>query len=493
MVYDPRIRAGIFAGESGGDYNALFGYQNRPNGRFSDINLTSMPISDVIAFTDPSGPYAQYVKGQVGRVATPVGAYQVVGSTLRDAVNALGIDPNTTFNQATQDRIGQWILENQGTGAWEGYQPNAAPVQISTSGVETMPMTPQQPQGLLGLLGIQKQDPTAVDQTALPFYQRDRFRDVMGNLAIGLNSLRMNPDAALPQMVMARREGRAAEQQNNRTIEWLRSQPNGERFAGLAEAVGAGPALQMYQEAMKGPDQTAAEQNFAAYQRILATQGPEAADLFITMAKGGTSINMPAQIGTIPAGYRVEYGPNNMPVAMVPIAGGPADTEAQAAAAADAARARVEDVQESVAVNIIDDLVSTLDQEGIFNLPEAGIIGQAISPVNQEARDFANKLSTIQSIVAFDRLQQMRDASKTGGALGAVSTNELDLLMSSLGTLQQSSSPAALRDSLLNIKRIMTKIDRDPVASQLYYGGGQSAGQPTGGDGFTVTGTLGTR
>ena len=27
-------------------------------------------------------------------VATPVGAYQVVGTTLRDAVKALGIDPS---------------------------------------------------------------------------------------------------------------------------------------------------------------------------------------------------------------------------------------------------------------------------------------------------------------------------------------------------------------------------------------------------------------
>ena len=492
MVYDPRIRAGIFAGESGGDYNALFGYQNRPDGRFSDINLTSMPISDVLAFTDPSGPYAQYVKGQVGRVATPVGAYQVVGSTLRDAVNALGIDPNTPFSPATQDRIGQWILENQGTGAWEGYSPNASPIQISTSGVNDMPMTPQQPMGLLGQLGIQKQDPMATDQTALPFYQRDRFKDSMGALAMAFNELRMNPSQAVPQAVMAGRESRAAEQQNNRTVEWLRSQPNGERFAQLAEAVGAGPALQMYQEAIKGADQTAAEQNFAAYQRILATQGKEAADRFLTMAKGGTSINMPAQIGTIPAGYRVEYDVNNMPVAMVPVAGGPADTEAKVAAAADEARARNQGVQENVAVKTIDDLVATLDQGGIFDLPEAGIYGELISPINQEARDFANKLSTVQSIVAFDRLQQMRDASKTGGALGAVSTNELDLLVSSLGTLQQSTSPAALRESLLNIKRIMTKIEQDPVASQYYYGGQQGAGQPAAGGGFTVTGTLGT-
>lgn len=488
MVYDPRIRAGIFAGESGGDYNALFNYQNRPDGRFSGINLTSMPISDVLSFTDPSGPYAQYVKGQVGRVATPVGAYQVVGSTLRDAVNSLNIDPSTPFDQATQDRIGQWILDTQGTGAWEGYQTNAAPrTQISTSGVNEMPMTPQQPQGLLGYLGIQKQDPAATDQTALPFYQRDRFKDTMGNLAIALNEMRLNPSQAIPQVIQARQGSREQERMNNRTVEWLRSQPNGERFASLAESVGAGPALQMYQAAMKGADRTAAQTNFAEYQRILAEQGPAAADQFLRMAEGGTRINMPAQIGTIPAGYRAEYNENGQPVALVPIAGGPADTEAQAAADAAAARASGDQTRGSVVADTIDNIIDTLDRGGIFNLPEAGIAGQWLSSVNQEARDVKNQLSVIQSTVALDRLQQMRDASKTGGALGGVSERELDLLMNALGSIDQSSSPQILRENLLQIKRIMTKIEQDPVASSAYYGGTT----PSGAGGFAVTGSIG--
>ena len=136
----------IFAGESGGDYDALFGYQNRPDGIFSGIKVSEMPIADVIKFTSPSGAYGEYVKGQVGRVATPVGAYQVVGSTLRGAVEALGLDPNQKFDKATQDKIGQYILKTQGTGAWEGYGKGGA----------AMAQEPQKPQGLLGgLLGGQ--------------------------------------------------------------------------------------------------------------------------------------------------------------------------------------------------------------------------------------------------------------------------------------------------------------------------------------------------
>lgn len=136
----------IFAGESGGDYDALFGYQNRPDGKFEGIKVSEMPIADVIKFTSPTGAYGQYVKGQVGRVATPVGAYQVVGSTLRGAVEALGLDPSQKFDKATQDKIGQYILKTQGTGAWEGYGKGGA----------AMAQEPQQPQGLLGgLLGGQ--------------------------------------------------------------------------------------------------------------------------------------------------------------------------------------------------------------------------------------------------------------------------------------------------------------------------------------------------
>nr|WP_246726156.1 lytic murein transglycosylase [Rhizobium laguerreae] len=72
-----------------------------------------MPIRDVIAFTDPSGPYAQSVKSQTGRVATPVGRYQVVGTTLRNAVGALGLDPNAPFDKNAQDAVGAYLARQR--------------------------------------------------------------------------------------------------------------------------------------------------------------------------------------------------------------------------------------------------------------------------------------------------------------------------------------------------------------------------------------------
>ncbi len=116
------IRNGIFAGESGGDYNALYGYQNRKGGKFANVRLTEMTVDQAIAFSAPSGPYGQWVKNTIGRVATPMGAYQIVGTTLRAAKKGLGLKGDEVMTPELQEMLGQWIYRQQGTGAWEGYR-----------------------------------------------------------------------------------------------------------------------------------------------------------------------------------------------------------------------------------------------------------------------------------------------------------------------------------------------------------------------------------
>lgn len=98
--------------EGAGGYDTLYGNAQK-NGPFAGTDVTRMPIRDVIAFTHPSGPYAQSVKDQIGRVATPVGRYQVVGTTLRNAVGALGLDPNAPFDQNAQDAVGAYLARQR--------------------------------------------------------------------------------------------------------------------------------------------------------------------------------------------------------------------------------------------------------------------------------------------------------------------------------------------------------------------------------------------
>jgi hypothetical protein len=249
-----RIQQGIFKGESGGDYGALFGYQNRPGGKFADIDLTKMTIDEALEFANPSGNYGQFVKGQVGRVATPMGAYQVVGSTLRDAKKGLGFSGQETMSPEVQDIIGKWIYKTQGTGAWEGYKPLGEDQAIASQAMqvlgkspkgllaptqtpetETKPMIQQQkPRGLLENLGIQKMEEGAEGETGQRFYQRDTFKDTAARMAPLLASMGSSPalQKATAGIAAQRTEGKA----RNKTIEYLRN--NGRED--LASAVESG-------------------------------------------------------------------------------------------------------------------------------------------------------------------------------------------------------------------------------------------------------------
>ena len=70
------------------------------------------------------------------------------------------------------------------------------------------------------------------------------------------------------------------------------------------------------------------------------------------------------------------------------------------------------------------------DNETFPGLGETGTLGKVkrTSPFNNPAVDLGNNIDTLRANFAFDALQAMRDASKTGGALGAISERELDLL-----------------------------------------------------------------
>jgi len=69
-----------------------------------------------------------------------------------------------------------------------------------------------------------------------------------------------------------------------------------------------------------------------------------------------------------------------------------------------------------------------------------------------KARDFKADLDTLKANIAFGQLTAMREASKTGGALGQVSERELGLLESALGGLDQGQSVEAFNDNLDKIQ-----------------------------------------
>jgi hypothetical protein len=69
-----------------------------------------------------------------------------------------------------------------------------------------------------------------------------------------------------------------------------------------------------------------------------------------------------------------------------------------------------------------------------------------------EAADLDQFLTTVKANVGFDKLQQMRETSPTGGALGQVSDRELKALQSVIASLSTEQSPGVLKANLAMVK-----------------------------------------
>lgn len=83
-------------------------------------------------------------------------------------------------------------------------------------------------------------------------------------------------------------------------------------------------------------------------------------------------------------------------------------------------------------------------------LKDLPIVG-GITPAGQ----MASLLETIEANVGFDKLQAMREASPTGGALGAVTERELKFLQAVFGSLRQDTTEQNVRYNLTRLKQHM--------------------------------------
>lgn len=491
MVIPSQVRAGIFAGESGGDYDALYGYSNR-RGPFAGVKVTDMTINDVIRFTDPNAPYAQWVKGQVGRVATPVGAYQVVGSTLRDAVRGLGLTGNEKFDQATQDAIGAWIYQTQGTGAWEGYKGPRA------GGAEMRP-------GLLSMStsGMPEQQPRSFGDRLRAGWQSG---ELMDNLALAFNSMRLNPDPNIGQMVDRRAERRSQSEAVNRTAAWLEAQGRPDLAEAVRRGMIDGAAAFTVMNQKPEDNRTALIQNYE-YARSMGFSG-SFEDFMRSGGGGGSVVNVgPTGIdyGTPPKDMAWARNPDGsvkldergVPMAL-PIQNTTLATNAAAATAATERKAATEQTYNDVVLDTIDTLIGSEDGktpamitsgEGLTNFSNVGTAASKTVGVLQGPTNVARTIDTIKSSIVLGRLQAMKDASATGASgMGSLTEKEVDLLASSLGSLSVELDAATLRQNLENIRRIWSKLNADPQARALYYSLGQQGAAPAGGgDDFTVT------
>ncbi len=119
--------------EGGGNYSTLFGHSQKD--KFSGVDVSKMTIGQLKEFSNPKGSYASFVKSKVGRVATPMGRYQFVGSTMSKVASEMGLSDDTVFDSKTQDAMFKFYLNkrisqgktmdekvSQVRNAWEGFK-----------------------------------------------------------------------------------------------------------------------------------------------------------------------------------------------------------------------------------------------------------------------------------------------------------------------------------------------------------------------------------
>ncbi|AZO45879.1 hypothetical protein EJ076_34750 [Mesorhizobium sp. M7D.F.Ca.US.005.01.1.1] len=134
----PAIRAGIFKGESGGDYNTLYGHVEK-SGPFAGTKLSDMTVDQALQFGSRNGPYGQWAASK-GITAAPMGAYQIINSTLGTVKSGMGLSGNERMTPDLQEKMGQYIYSKQGTGAWAGYH---GPGDPSAYPPPSPPLSPQ--------------------------------------------------------------------------------------------------------------------------------------------------------------------------------------------------------------------------------------------------------------------------------------------------------------------------------------------------------------
>ncbi|MDC0135760.1 hypothetical protein OAI26_03665 [Sulfitobacter sp.] len=97
--------------ESGrGGYDTLFNQAQGSGGPFEGFNVSQKTLGELYEFSNPSGAqgtYGAYVKATNPKevLATPMGRFQFIGSTLKEVAKKMGLPDDTVFNKETQDAV----------------------------------------------------------------------------------------------------------------------------------------------------------------------------------------------------------------------------------------------------------------------------------------------------------------------------------------------------------------------------------------------------
>lgn len=129
----------------------------------------------------------------------------------------------------------------------------------------------------------------------------------------------------------------------------------------------------------------------------------------------------------------------------------------------------------TLVVNTVDDALS---KTGFLT---TGFTGASLGLMpGTKAYDLRSTLDTVKANIGFSELQAMREASPTGGALGQVAVQELNMLQAVIGSIDPNQSESELRKKLGQVKEHYQnwKVVMEKAG---YTGGGTQPQAPQGG------------
>ena len=196
---------------------------------------------------------------------------------------------------------------------------------------------------------------------------------------------------------------------------------------------------------------------------------------------GADQVNIDArsgsEVGTIPQGYELITDENGNRKLQA-IAGGEAAQEEVNVLTRKELQRETTNRTAFIVLEDISRLKTLLKNQSNLN-PMTAVTGpiatEIASGFSASARADAEALvRTIGGNIGFDRLQRMRNESKTGGALGAINQQEMQLLQDVMGSLKLNQSEASLQTNLNRLADIYTvimdKANAYPNASQHGFG-----------------------
>lgn len=253
------------------------------------------------------------------------------------------------------------------------------------------------------------------------------------------------------------------------TLEWMKNQPGMQKYFGAVE-VGALTPGEAFKMAQSGEDLPAAVQEYE-YARRGGFDG--SFQDWKQLSRQSVTVNN-RQIGSIPPGYRAIYDDQGNPTQMQPIPGSPAFMEAQQQQQVQENQQASKERFGSVVVQDIDRALARIKASPGTTTGVGGAVLKGVP--GTEAYNTKALIETVRANAGFDRLQAMRDASPTGGALGQVTERELAFLQAAIGNMEQAQDAKQLEYNLKRVKNTYLDIihgeGAGPPREQL--GGGEA-------------------